>query len=256
MSEKSIYDKANELYRIVVGYVTNWSHVPEPESRYRELRSELLANPLSSKLLPPIVRGHDDLGELWKVVTSSHENYKERRSFLWSEFSALLSELVEVTEAPLDDVVSEALKAPGLEGVFSIWIKALGRRSRDPEGAITISRALLETTCKHILDYLQIEYPENIKLPRLYRLIMTNLSLAPDRYQEDVFKQILGGAQSIVNGLASVRNRLSDAHGKGSLPVKPSPRHAELAVNISGSISSFLIQTYLERKSALQEIDE
>jgi hypothetical protein len=100
------------------------------------------------------------------------------------------------------------------------------------------------------LDEMGIEYPANVKLPRLYRLVAENLSLAPDQYQEELFRQILGGAQSIVEGLGSVRNKLSDSHGKGSRPVKPSSRHAELAVNIAGSISSFLIQTYHERKAA------
>ena len=48
---------------------------------------------------------------------------------------------------------------------------------------------------------------------------------------------------------ATLRNRLSDSHGRGGkLPVKPSARHASLAVNTVGAIAAFLVETYLERQ--------
>jgi hypothetical protein len=48
----------------------------------------------------------------------------------------------------------------------------------------------------------------------------------------------------VVNGLASVRNRLSDAHGQGRKPVRPASRHAELAVNLAGTMALFLVATF------------
>src|ERR1019366_2124876 len=33
-------------------------------------------------------------------------------------------------------------------------------------------------------------------------------------------------------------------HGQGKRPVKPLPRHAELAVNMAGSMASFLLATF------------
>jgi Abortive infection C-terminus len=35
-----------------------------------------------------------------------------------------------------------------------------------------------------------------------------------------------------------------DAHGKSKRPVKPLPRHAELALNMAGSMASFLLATF------------
>jgi hypothetical protein len=64
-----------------------------------------------------------------------------------------------------------------------------------------------------------------------------------------VSKQILGGCSAIVNGLGTLRNKLGDAHGKGASPVKPSARHAELAVNLAGTTALFLIQTYEANKT-------
>jgi hypothetical protein len=40
---------------------------------------------------------------------------------------------------------------------------------------------------------------------------------------------------TLVNGLGTLRNRLSDSHGRGGKRVKPSPRHASLAVNTAGA---------------------
>ncbi|WP_420196198.1 abortive infection family protein [Idiomarina xiamenensis] len=75
------------------------------------------------------------------------------------------------------------------------------------------------------------------------------LNLSPDQHNEQIFKQILGGCSGIVNGLGTLRNKLGDAHGKGKLPVKPQARHAELAVNLAGSMTLFLISTHANTKA-------
>jgi hypothetical protein len=61
---------------------------------------------------------------------------------------------------------------------------------------------------------------------------------------EPLFKRILGGCTSVVEGLGSLRNKLSDSHGKGKTGYKPLPRHAELAVNLSGAMATFLVATW------------
>lgn len=53
---------------------------------------------------------------------------------------------------------------------------------------------------------------------------------------------ILGGTMNLVNEIGTLRNRFSDAHAPGGeIPVKPSARHAALAVNMA----TFLIETYV-----------
>jgi hypothetical protein len=76
------------------------------------------------------------------------------------------------------------------------------------------------------------------------------LKLSPAQHSEDIFKQILGGCHSVINGMAGLRNRFSDAHGKGKTGVKPAPRHAELAVNLAGSMAIFLIAAWEARSEA------
>jgi Abortive infection C-terminus len=45
-----------------------------------------------------------------------------------------------------------------------------------------------------------------------------------------------------------MRNKLSDAHGRGRRPVRPGARHAALAVNLAGTMATFLIETWNERQ--------
>jgi len=123
--------------------------------------------------------------------------------------------------------------------------ETLERKTSDPEGAITISRTILESVCKHILDEVGIEYnSNNVDLPELYKKTAKTLNLSPSQHTEGIFKQILGGCSGIINGLGSLRNRLGDAHGKGKAQVKPAPRHAELAVNLSGAMALYLLKTF------------
>jgi hypothetical protein len=68
---------------------------------------------------------------------------------------------------------------------------------------------------------------------------------------EEVFKRILGGATNVVENLGSLRNKIGDAHGKGR-PVAVLPRHAQLAVNLAGTIATFLVETWLAREEKRQ----
>ncbi|MGE8539335.1 MAG: abortive infection family protein, partial [Acinetobacter sp.] len=79
---------------------------------------------------------------------------------------------------------------------------------------------------------------------QLYRLVSKELNLAPSQHTEQTFKQILGGCSSIIEGLGSLRNKVGDAHGQGKKNFKPSSRHAELAVNLAGTMSVFLFSSW------------
>ena len=149
--------------------------------------------------------------------------------------------------APGDDVLADILQALDAEHVDIAWQKALDRRSRDPEGAITAARTMLESTCKLILDDLDLEYSTKADLPELYKTVAGSLRLAPEDHLEQAFKQILGGCMTVVNGLATLRNRLGDSHGQGAKPVRPSSRHANLTVNLAGAVAAFLVETWQAR---------
>ena len=72
------------------------------------------------------------------------------------------------------------------------------------------------------------------------------LNLAPSQHTEETFKATLGSCQNVVNSLGTLRNKIEDAHGQGRKPIRPSKRHAALAVNLAEAMATFLVQTRLE----------
>lgn len=151
--------------------------------------------------------------------------------------------------SPADQGISAALHAFDPADVHARWIAAVERRVDDPRGAITLARTLLEDVCKWILDEAQADYADNADLPALYRKLAKVLRLAPDDHTEQTFKQLLGSCQQIVELLGSLRSKLGDAHSPGPKKAKPQPRHAELAVNLSGTMATFLVETWKTRKA-------
>ncbi len=138
----------------------------------------------------------------------------------------------------------EGLDVINSETVREAWHTALSRRDDDPDGAITASRSLLETVCKHILDESGVSYDPQATLPDLFRLTSNTLNLHPSQYVNHILKRTLGGIVTTVEGIGSLRNVLGDAHGRGAQGETPDTRHAELAVTISGAISTFLISCW------------
>lgn len=114
----------------------------------------------------------------------------------------------------------------------------------DQEGAITAARALFESICKLILDDSKITYDNNDDLPRLYRKVVDSLNLAPEKQLNDTIRRIFGGTQTIISGIAEMRNQLGDAHGKGQQIALPESRYATLAVNLAGTLAVFLIERW------------
>src|SRR5690606_15539892 len=94
--------------------------------------------------------------------------------------------------------------------ISKTWRKALDRMKEDPEAAITSARSLIETVCKHILDEKEVEYDDTVELPKLYKQTANSLNLSPDQHSEQLFKQILGGCQTVVEGIGGLRNKFGD----------------------------------------------
>jgi len=215
---------------------------------YQQLRQELLGHPLTKSRMPTIVQTCRTLDEFWGCIQPQFKSYAERRKYLRDEFDGILSFLETNTASPADEEIGLGLKKSAAEYIHITWNKALERRTDDPEGAITIARSLLESVCKHLLDEMGEPYEDKADLPKLYGLTASKLNLGPSQHTEQVFKQILGGCHSVVEGLGALRNRLSDAHGKGKALVRPQSRHAHLAVNLAGTMAMFLVETMEGRR--------
>ncbi len=189
------------------------------------------------------------MDEFWAFIQPKFPSYRERSVYINQEFSSILEMLESNSSVSGDESVTSTLFRFDFERVNEAWLKALERRTTDPEGAITMARTLLETVCKNILDEENVTYADAADLPLLYKLLANQLNLAPSLHSEDVIKRILGGCASIVEGLGALRNRQSDAHGVGKSAVRAATRHAALAVNLTGAMATFLFETWQVKES-------
>lgn len=241
------FDRAMALQNLLIDCATGGSG---DAAVYLLLRRAFLDDPATRPLTPPYLRSCRELGAFWPIAKAMSANWEGRRVRIREDFERLLDHLEAADRAPLDAGTASALTAFNSDAVVAVWEKALERRARDPEGAITAARTLVESVCKHILDSDGEAYDDGAELPALYRMAAKRLNLAPSDHTEEVFRQILGGCVSVVTGLGAVRNRISDAHGRGTSGVRPAPRHARFAVNLAGAAATFLIETWQARTAA------
>jgi len=245
----SLMDDVDALQSIYINRATGNGN-NDDERDYPLYRKSVLDDPHAASLVPAWVKQQRNLDQFWGFIKPKFGSYAERRTFIWDEFRTLVEYAESGDVHPSDAVVSEAMNRFDAEHVRAAWTKAIERRATDPEGAITMARTLLESVCKHILDEAgESEHEATPDLNKLYKQTATLLNLTKAQHEEVVFKQILGGFTAVVEGLGALRNRLSDAHGKGKGGAKAAPRHAELAVNLAGSMSMFLLATWESRSS-------
>jgi hypothetical protein len=241
--------RALALQELLVSHATGGS---ANDAEYQELRREFMVRTDTSPFLPQFVRSCRTLGTFWGWIKGQSPKWEPRRVLIRQAFVGLLDHLEGTQGGPADVSISETLASFDEEGVHRAWIKALERRVDDPDGAITAARTLLETVCKSILDKKgDGAYGEGDDLPKLYFKTAEYLNLAPSQHTEETFKAILGSCQNVVNSLGTLRNRIGDAHGQGRRPIRPSQRHAALAVNLAGAMATFLVQTHADKKSSL-----
>jgi len=215
---------------------------------FAQLRRSVISNESLKPLLPKFIQTYRDVDQFLNFIEHEYVTHKERKEYLWNEFRPLLDFLEQGEVMPSDATVIATLQKFNSEHIKVEWDKALSRRSSDPGGAITTARTLIESVCKHILDEAKIDHGDSHDLPRLYKKTAETLNLLPSQHDEQIFKQILSGCAAVVEGLGALRNKRGDAHGKGKNNVKPAPRHAALAVNLSGALASYLAETWEHRE--------
>ncbi len=222
------------------------------QARYEDYdvaRQGILEESSLTNAMPDWLRAARTGSQYWAFIKRKFRTYADRREFLSAEFDPLFSVAEIGGSGPVVAAVTKLSEVGTPKSVQAAWQKCLERRDRDPEGAITAARTMLESCCKCILDDCGVPLKGTEDLPKLYGLVAEQLKLSPGAHEEKVFKQILGGCHAVVEGLGTLRNRLGDAHGRGSRPIRPTARHAQLAVNLAGAMSTFLIETNLERGS-------
>lgn len=119
----------------------------------------------------------------------------------------------------------------------------------DPEDAITAACSLIEALCRTLLVELDIPIPNDRSVSSLYRTLIGELGLSPDRadFPEEVAEEsrrILGSLKNTVDGLGALRTKAGDAHGREPARPRVDARMARLAAGSATTIAQFLVESW------------
>lgn len=139
------------------------------------------------------------------------------------------------------DTIPIAASPSNARSINENWTKSTDKiAARDYSGAITNARSFLEAV---LLDILGALDPSAKKydgdLPRLFNTVIRGLGSDPGAPgMTPAQRQMVGGLVSVVNGVSSTRNEMSDAHAS---TYDPEAEEAVLVVNAVRTISSYVV---------------
>jgi hypothetical protein len=146
--------------------------------------------------------------------------------------------------------VSLPTSTDGLDVLSLAYVRELEAKTdqrlaaSDFEGAITTARTMLEAVLLE-LERRLLEAPGDHKgdLQRLFKAVAKQLRIDDSRADlDDNFKQVVRGLVQVVNGLAPIRNKMSDGHPRAR---KPAAHHARVIANAAKTVATFLIESYV-----------
>lgn len=160
-----------------------------------------------------------------------------------SRFRLLGRSAIELPEQPSGNPLSD-------EYVRELADKCTSRlESGDFDGAVTNARTLLEAVLgelEELLSGTRGDYSGDLQ--RQYKAVSKMLRLDDERHDLDArFKDVVRGLVAVVNGLAPLRNKLSDGHARVRMPAR---HHAEFVVNAAKTVATFLGESYRVQASA------
>ncbi|MFZ1566441.1 abortive infection family protein, partial [Sphingorhabdus sp.] len=110
----------------------------------------------------------------------------------------------------------------------------------------------VESVCRSILVELGEPLPAKKDVQGLYNAVKRPLGLSPERTDlatEIAFdvRTILGGLNTIVNGIGALRTHAGDAHGREKGFIRIDGRVASLALHSASTVALFLIETWQKK---------
>src|SRR5258708_28204304 len=135
---QQLLEKVKSLENLLVSFSTGGGGELHD---YLSLRNELLNEPLVAEKLPGFIRTCRDLSQFWAFIKKQSATYQGRREFLWAQFGLVADFLERGGSSPADVQAEKFLTEITSPSVHEAWKKAFERKEKDPEGAITSSRA-------------------------------------------------------------------------------------------------------------------
>lgn len=138
---------------------------------------------------------------------------------------------------PLDNI--KHINREFVSNVTSRAIEAI--KNGDYDSAITKSRTLMEEVFIYAIEMKADVYKNKGDIIKLYKQVKDLYKMDIDPKADERIKKLLSGLNTIVDSIAEMRNKSSDAHGLGDERINISKHHAQLCLNAAITVSEFIL---------------
>ena len=180
---------------------------------------------------------HDGFEFFEKSVISERPVFGIRRITFLEEADVYQSGLEKIRDTIDSEYIRKEVK------------QAIDSACSDSYYTIGKAKELVETTCKYILDNMCISY-EGLNFGALTKKTRKELRIEKTDYNKEIpgVLKILVGLNSVVDGMAELRNEYGSGHGRDSkfrtLPL----RYGKLAISAASSYIEFLLCSFEDYK--------
>ncbi|WP_186079816.1 abortive infection family protein [Burkholderia gladioli] len=164
-----------------------------------------------------------------------------------SQVDATLAEarsLLSADAAEIDAEMAESLDAAGDENLTRLWHAAGDAIVRDSADALTRYSSFLETVCAKILRERGVKLPKDKSMSPLVKACLETLTWPAEKEAEGDVRQLLGGIQSITNGIGALRTHFGTAHGATSHLPPLDPGYAVFVKQATVAAATFLLDRH------------
>lgn len=139
------------------------------------------------------------------------------------------------------------IETPAIVFVNRDYIKDISTRAirdvenRNYDSAITKSRTLLEEVFCYVIEKKGVEPSQKGDIKKLYGQVKELYNMHADAGMDKRINELLSGLEKIIDAIAEMRNKSSDAHGVGQKRISISEHHARLFVNSAMTMADFIL---------------
>ena len=124
----------------------------------------------------------------------------------------------------------------------------------EPGETIALSKEIVESCCKLILDDRRVNYRERADFPELLKLLRKEIKIMPDSIGESAkahkeIREVLTSLGRIAHALGPIRNAYGKGHGRGREFRGLEPRHARLAIGAASTFVEFVLDRHRQIQS-------
>ncbi|KVL65425.1 abortive infection family protein [Burkholderia ubonensis] len=157
---------------------------------------------------------------------------------------AAVERMLSGESAVLDAEMTEHLSGMGDDNLVRLWQDAVDATHADTADALTRCSRFIEAVCAKILRERGIDFPKDQSMSPLVKACLGAVTWPAAKEAEADVRQLLGGIQSICNGIGALRTHFGTAHGASSHLPPLDPGYAVFVKQATVAAATFLLNRH------------